>query len=97
MKQSGCGSTSSITENSNLSDQLYIYPNPSRGVIHFGSLNDASWNEYLLINSLGKVIQKGKFISGSLIVSVELPATGIYLLMVKDGRGKERSKKIVRL
>ena len=83
--------TNSITE---LDDDLYVYPNPSNGIIHFDKLNLQEIDHLFLYDKLGKEIYHNKDILNSSICFHNL-SDGIYYLKLILKNNKTFIKKII--
>ena len=78
--------------NPNLHSGIMVYPNPVTDAIRIRIQQDG-WNEAILINTIGQVLNRMPLVSGENALHVaQLPA-GIYYLQIK-GRAGSRTEKV---
>ncbi len=84
-----CGKTSLFI--SNQYNQIKIFPNPTNGLIEIQGLTGENRFEYVILNILGKVEQKGK-IKPTIYLNLN---DGLYLLKIKNGIEEIKIVKLV--
>jgi len=76
------GSTASV--NDILSNNITIYPNPTKNSLNV-NLNSISGEfKYILVNTLGQSIQQGNLINTNNILNISNIDKGMYFLKIKD-------------
>ncbi len=84
-------SKTALSINSFNTDEIDIYPNPSKGIFKLNTTNKSI--EYQLINLQGRILQKGLVIDNQLKFSNI--SKGIYILRLKSNYKKVISKRII--
>ncbi len=71
-----------------------VYPNPTRDRLNI-ALKDPMTAEFMLINSLGVVLQEGIILNGQQTLDIEKYASGVYSLRVVQGE-KSRTLRLLK-
>ena len=86
-------STNSINSTNQISNNVSIYPNPSKGVVHI-SLKEATNSSITLRNSLGQILLADKYsLTDQIDLNLDFPI-GFYFLQI-EAFGEISTRKVV--
>lgn len=77
----------------NGSNEVIIYPNPSRGLYQL----QTEWNgTYTIINAFGKTVLNGNATERETIIDLSEFADGLYVVVLTDGRGQSKHIQLIK-
>lgn len=84
---------------SNVKDVVNIYPNPAQdGMLQITlTQSDAEQIQAELINSIGQLVSTVQLINNGTIMRLQLPASGVYSLVMRLDNGNIITRRVVRL
>jgi hypothetical protein len=75
-----------------LEDEVYLYPNPASQTIFIKSNVENQTESINIYNSLGKHIVQDELIASELELNIEQIESGLYIVEIESGRGKQYLK-----
>ena len=87
------GGTTGISQISNLTSQIFIYPNPGKGIINIQS--QTTPQEIKIINLLGEVLYSKQPNTNENKIDVNNYSSGIYLIYMKAVGKEATTRKII--
>jgi hypothetical protein len=87
--------TSSVEEQTPLTDLFKVYPNPSAGIFNV-SVTGSNTINYQMYNMLGQPVTSGTFSAGDNSLNISGAANGVYILQITDETGKTANLKLVK-
>lgn len=103
---SGCVNTTTVSQvtslctginsiDSNVAASIFLYPNPTNGLVQINVPQELFGNTIVLTNTFGQVIETGIIEKTIIDYNLQNLATGIYFIQVKTSNGTA-SKKVIK-
>ena len=86
----------SIDDNKQVNSSISISPNPSSDIVKISSSENYSNRNISIMDISGKVVYSNSFIEKELTINVNKWGAGMYFVIIRDDKGEERTKLIVR-